>query len=51
MMLEYTKLECGCSNNVIDEEYAIHSGEIINNWITEIWAQLSLHKEKVQVND
>jgi hypothetical protein len=50
MMLDYKKLECGCIDNVLEQEYDRYYGTIIDkNWITEIWAQLSLHNAKVQV--
>jgi hypothetical protein len=49
-MLEYAELEGGCSKNVLGEEYNIYAGAIIDkNWITEIWAQLALHKANLQV--
>jgi hypothetical protein len=47
MILEYMKREYRCSGNVLEREYDRYPGAIIDkNWITEIWAQISLHNAK-----
>jgi hypothetical protein len=37
MMLEFVKLECGCTGNMLEQDYEQYCGTIIDkNWITEI---------------
>jgi hypothetical protein len=38
MIIEYTQLECGTMENILEQDYNKFSKYIINkNWITEIW--------------
>jgi hypothetical protein len=38
MLLEYTKLECGCRGNPLAQDYKNYYALLINtNWITEVW--------------
>jgi hypothetical protein len=40
-MLDYTQLECGCSGNVLEEDYERYSRvRLTENWITGIWEHL-----------
>jgi hypothetical protein len=40
-MLDYTQLECGCTGNVLEQDYGRHSGATLTeNWITMIWEHL-----------
>jgi hypothetical protein len=51
MMLEFVKLECGCIDNVLEQDYELYHGAIIdNNWITEIWSHLQLYDARIQIN-
>jgi hypothetical protein len=45
MLIEFTQLECGCITPVFKMEYKEHMTTILtHNWVTEIWAYLSLFK-------
>jgi hypothetical protein len=51
MMLEFAKLECGCTDNVLECDYERYRGRRIDkNWITEIWSHFQLHDAKIQIN-
>jgi hypothetical protein len=51
MMLELTKLECGCNGNVLEKDYEWYRETIINkNWIMEIWSHLKLYDAKIRIN-
>jgi hypothetical protein len=40
-MLNYTQLECGCTVNVLEQDYGRYAGVIMTeNWITVIWEHL-----------
>jgi hypothetical protein len=40
-MLDYTQLECGCTGNVLEQDYGRYSSVIMTeNWITAIWEHL-----------
>jgi hypothetical protein len=40
-MLDYTQLECGCTVNVLEQDYGKYSRVLITeNWITGIWEHL-----------
>jgi hypothetical protein len=40
-MLDYTQLECGCTGNMLEQNYGRYSGVIMTeNWITAIWEHL-----------
>jgi hypothetical protein len=50
MMLEFVKLECGCTGNVLEQDYERYRGTIIGkNWIVEIWSHLQLYDAKIQI--
>jgi hypothetical protein len=41
MIMEFTQMECGCTDNVLEQSYKQYTGSIINKkWITVIWAHL-----------
>jgi hypothetical protein len=45
ILIEYTQLECGTMENILEQDYNIFSNCIINkNWITEIWQHLHSYK-------
>jgi hypothetical protein len=49
-MLEFAKLECGCTDNVLEQDYERYLGKVIDkNWITEKWSHLQLYDAKIQV--
>jgi hypothetical protein len=51
MMLKFVKIECGCTGNVLEQDYERYGGTIIDkNWITEIWSHLQLYDAKIQIN-
>jgi hypothetical protein len=51
MMLEFAKLECGCTGNVLEQDYEWYCGTIINkSWIMEIWSHLQLYDVKIRIN-
>jgi hypothetical protein len=51
MMLEFTRLECGYTSNVMEQDYERYCVTIIDkNWITEIWSHLQLYDAKIQIN-
>jgi hypothetical protein len=40
-ILDYTQLECGCSGNVLEQDYGRYSRVLMTeNWITGIWEHL-----------
>jgi hypothetical protein len=44
-MLDYTQLECGCSGNVLEEDYKRYARVLLTEkWITGIWEHLHLCK-------
>jgi hypothetical protein len=50
MLIEYTQLECGIMENILEQDYDRFSNCIINkNWITEIWQHLHICKAIVAV--
>jgi hypothetical protein len=50
MLIEYTQLECGTMENILEQDYDKFSKCIINkNWITEIWQHLHSCKTTVAV--
>jgi hypothetical protein len=49
-MLDYTQLECGCSGNVLEEDYKKYSRVLLTeNWITGIWEHLHLCKSTLKI--
>jgi hypothetical protein len=51
MMLEFAKLECGCIDNILEQDYERYHQTIIDkNWITEIWSHRQLYDAKIQIN-
>jgi hypothetical protein len=49
-MLDYTQLECGCSGNVLKEDYARYSRVLLTeNWIAGIWEHLNLCKSTLKI--
>jgi hypothetical protein len=51
MMIEFVELECGCTGNVLEQDYERYHGTIIDkNWITEICSHLQLYDAKIQIN-
>jgi hypothetical protein len=41
LMLDYTQPECGCTGNVLEQDYGSYSGVIMTeNWITVIWEHM-----------
>jgi hypothetical protein len=49
-MLDYTQLECGCSGNVLEEEYKRYSRVLLTeNWITGIWKHLHSFKSTLKI--
>jgi hypothetical protein len=50
MLIEYTQLECGTMDNILEQDYDRFSNCIINKkWITEIWQYLHSCKATVAV--
>jgi hypothetical protein len=50
MLLEYTKLECGCRGNPLAQDYNNYSPPLINTtWSTEVWEHLQKCREKVDI--
>jgi hypothetical protein len=50
MLIEYTQLEYGTMENILEQDYERFSNFIINkNWITEIWQHLHSCKATVAV--
>jgi hypothetical protein len=40
-MLDYTQLECGCTGNILEQDYGRYSRVLMTeNWITGIWEHL-----------
>jgi hypothetical protein len=49
-MLDYTHLECGCSGNVLEEDYERYSQVMLKeNWITGIWEHLHSCKSTLTI--
>jgi hypothetical protein len=49
-MLDYTQLECGCSGNVLEEDYERYSRVLLTeNWITGIWEHLHSCKSTLKI--
>jgi hypothetical protein len=49
-MLDYTQLECGCSGNVLKEDYERYSRVLLTeNWITGIWEHLHSCKSTLNI--
>jgi hypothetical protein len=49
-MLDYTHLECGCSGNVLKEDYERYSRFLLTeNWITGIWEHLHSCKSTLKI--
>jgi hypothetical protein len=50
MLIEYTQLECGTMENILEQDYNRFSNCIINkNWITNVWQHLHSCKATVVV--
>jgi hypothetical protein len=50
-MLYYTQLECGCSANVLEQDYGRYSRVAMTvNWITGIWEHLQSCKSTLKIN-
>jgi hypothetical protein len=50
LMLEYTQLECGCSGNVLEEDYERYSRVLLTeNWITGICEHLHSCKSTLKI--
>jgi hypothetical protein len=50
MLIEYTQLECGTMDNILEQDYNRFSNCVVNkNWITEIWQHLHSCKATVAV--
>jgi hypothetical protein len=49
-MLDYTQLECGCSINVLEQDYGRYSRVLMTeNWITVIWKHLYSCKSTLKI--
>jgi hypothetical protein len=49
-MLDYTQQECGCSGNVLEEDYERYSRVLLTeNWITGIWEHLHSCKSTLKI--
>jgi hypothetical protein len=49
-MLDYTQLECGCSGNVLEEDYERYARVLMTeNWITGIWEHLHSCKSTLKI--
>jgi hypothetical protein len=49
-MKNYTQLECGCSGNVLEEDYERYSRFLLTeNWITGIWEHLHSCKSTLKI--
>jgi hypothetical protein len=49
-MLDYTQVECGCSGNVLEEDYERYSRVLLTeNWITGIWEHLHSCKSTLKI--
>jgi hypothetical protein len=49
-MLDYTQLECGCSGNVLEEDYERYSRVLLTeNWITSIWEHLHVCRSTLNI--
>jgi hypothetical protein len=49
-MLDYTQLECGCSGNVLEEDYARYSRVLLTEkWIAGIWEHLHSCKSTLKI--
>jgi hypothetical protein len=51
MLLEYTRLECGCRVNPLAQDCDTYSALLINtNWITEVWEHLHTCNATVDID-
>jgi hypothetical protein len=49
-MLDYTQLECGCSGNILKQDYRRYSRVLMTeNWITGIWEHLYSCKSTLKI--
>jgi hypothetical protein len=49
-MLDYTQLECGCSGNVLEQDYGRYARVLMTeNWITGIWEHLYSCKSTLKI--
>jgi hypothetical protein len=49
-MLDYTQLECGCTRNVLEQDYGRYSRVLMTEkWITGIWEHLHLCNSTVKI--
>jgi hypothetical protein len=49
-MLDYTQLECGCTGNVLEQDYGRYSRVLMTeNWITGIWEHLHSCKSTLKI--
>jgi hypothetical protein len=49
-MLDYTQLKCGCSRNVLEQDYGRYSRVLMKeNWITGIWEHLYSCKSALKI--
>jgi hypothetical protein len=49
-ILDYTQLECGCSGNVLEQDYGWHSRVLMTeHWITGIWEHLYSCKSTLKI--
>jgi hypothetical protein len=50
MAMEFTKMQCGCMGNILEQSYKQYTGSIIDeNWSTAIWAHLERCDTTVKV--
>jgi hypothetical protein len=51
LMLGYTQLECGCTENVLEQDFGRYSRVLMTeNWITGIWEHLHSCKSTLNIN-
>jgi hypothetical protein len=49
-MLDYTQLECGCTGNILEQDYGRYSRVLMTeNWITGIWEHLNSCKTTLKI--
>jgi hypothetical protein len=49
-MLDYTQLECGCTGNVLEQDYGRYSRVLMTeNWTTGIWEHLHSCKSTLKI--
>jgi hypothetical protein len=50
-MLDYTQLKCGCSGNVLEEDYESYSWVLLTeNWMTSMWEHLHACKSTLKID-